>query len=143
MLAARTRACAPTIRQGVVFVIAHHDQRFAGIDHAAGQLHRQADARTTINDIAEKDDLAGRVAIDAIDDVIAERLQQRRQSSAAAVYIADKVIAILWRHECLHAVSLEVIRRGDCSNRAWCDRSRNSCAPADESASDAHSCAGS
>ena len=129
------RGRTTTIGQGIVFVIAHHDIRLPRFYHVPGDAQRQPNAWAAIDQVAEKDHPAARMAVHPRLQAIAELLQQHGQRCATAVDIADQVVAIE-----VVARQCHVTLPTGCSSRAWCDRSRSNCVRVGESGSGVRAC---
>lgn len=89
--AAGRRRGAPAER--VEFVVAHDAQRLAGVDHRVHPVQGLADARAAVDDVAEEQRLAPRMAPDAALQAVAEQVEEAVQGMRAAVDIADQVVA--------------------------------------------------
>ena len=66
------------IGQRVILVIAHHNMRFARLYHAPCNRDRQANTWPAINQVAQKNYFAPRVAINTAALVVTQLLQQSR-----------------------------------------------------------------
>src|SRR5690606_32999482 len=71
---------------------AHDAGGLAGLDHVVDQLQRLADARATVDDVAEEQRHAPRMTPDPALQPIAELLEQSLQGSRATMDITDQVV---------------------------------------------------
>src|SRR5690606_4044920 len=88
LAAAGRRGGVPAQRIGLV--IAHDAGGLAGLDHVVDQLQRLADARATVDDVAEEQRHAPRMTPDPAMQPIAELLEQSLQGSRATMDITDQ-----------------------------------------------------
>lgn len=79
--------------QGVELVVAEHGERVALLDHGACDLQGFPLPRTTVDEVADKDHLPLRMAVDALAFDITHALEQAAQLPGLAMDIADDVVA--------------------------------------------------
>jgi hypothetical protein len=78
--------------EGVEFVVAHHGQGRAGIDHTADDRESLSDGGPAVDEVTEKDRLPPWMAVDAVAAGVAEHLEQSHEGARVAVNVADEVV---------------------------------------------------
>ncbi len=87
-------------------MITHDAARRAGLDHVAHDQQCLADARTTVDDVTEKQRLSLRMAPHPTYPRITHLLQQLLERMRAAMHISDDVIALPELDVCHSAYSV-------------------------------------
>src|SRR5690606_17558591 len=88
------RRCRGEPAQGIEFVVTHDAAGSARLDHVPHQQQRLADARPTVDDIAEKQRLTARVTPDTTEARIAHLLQQNLKRTGTTMHITNDVKAL-------------------------------------------------
>ncbi|MOA41125.1 hypothetical protein D3C78_1630610 [compost metagenome] len=73
-------------------MVAHQAQRLAGLDHVVHQVQGLADVRAAVENVAEEQRHALRMAPDPALAAIAEAGQQALEGPRAAMHVADQVV---------------------------------------------------
>ena len=76
--------------QGAVFVVAHDAERLPRLDHAMDDMQGLANAWAAVDDVAQEQRLAPRVAPYAADALVTEGIEQAFQGVGTAVNVADE-----------------------------------------------------